>query len=229
MTLSGVGMEGCLRYYLLKLPLRFLKSVFNQCQKNIKINMQVFKMAGLKDELIEAFFSEGAILFGHFILTSGKESDYYINVKKLIANPKALKLIARLMAEKAREAGIDFDRVAGPELGAVPIATALALETGKPLVIVRKKPKGHGTGSQIEGEVNPGERILLVEDVTTTGGSVLRAAGIIEKLGAEVAAISVVVDREEGAEEKIGERYTFLPLVRVSELFERRGTSPAEE
>jgi orotate phosphoribosyltransferase len=125
---------------------------------------------GKRKMLIKAFFDEGAILFGSFVLASGKESDYYINVKKLTTNPKALKLIAELMAERIEVGGIEFDRVAGPELGAVPIATALALETGKPLVIVRKKPKGHGTGSQIEGEVKPGERVLLVEDVTTTGG-----------------------------------------------------------
>ncbi|NJE04083.1 orotate phosphoribosyltransferase [Thermococcus sp. MV11] len=186
-------------------------------------------MGELKERLIEMFFSEEAVLFGHFVLTSGKESDYYINVKKLSTNPEALKLIARLMRETAEGRGIDFDRVAGPELGAVPIATALALETGKPLVIVRKKPKGHGTGSQIEGEVKPGERILLIEDVTTTGGSVLRAAEVLEKAGAKIAAISVVVDREEGAEERIGEEYTFLPLVRVSELFERRDVRSTEQ
>lgn len=181
-----------------------------------------------KEELIRAFFEEGAILFGHFVLTSGKESDYYINVKKLITNPHALKLIAGMMAEEARRRGIGFDRVAGPELGAVPIATALSLETEKPLVIVRKKPKGHGTGSQIEGEIRPGERVLLVEDVTTTGGSVLKAAGVLEGLGAEIAAIMVVVDREEGAEQNIGEKYSFIPLVRVSELFARRDSFSAE-
>lgn len=181
-----------------------------------------------KEELIRAFFEEGAILFGHFVLTSGKESDYYINVKKLITNPHALKLIAGMMAEEARRRGICFDRVAGPELGAVPIATALSLETEKPLVIVRKKPKGHGTGSQIEGEIRPGERVLLVEDVTTTGGSVLKAAGVLEGLGAEIAAIMVVVDREEGAEQNIGEKYSFIPLVRVSELFARRDSFSAE-
>ncbi|WP_297495893.1 orotate phosphoribosyltransferase [Thermococcus sp.] len=174
-----------------------------------------------RDELIEAFFREKAILFGHFVLTSGKESDYYINVKKLITNPGVLKLIAELMKEKAEELGVEFDRVAGPELGAVPIATALSLETGKPLVIVRKKPKGHGTGSQIEGEVRPGDRVLLVEDVTTTGGSVLRSAKVLEKEGAKVTAILVVVDREEGAGENLKD-YTFAPLVTVSELFTRR-------
>ena len=183
----------------------------------------------MKEELIRAFFEEKAILFGHFVLTSGRESDYYINVKKLSTNPRALRLIAGLMAEEAKRAGIEFERVAGPELGAVPIATAVALETGKPLVIVRKRPKGHGTGSQIEGEVKPGERILLVEDVTTTGGSVLRAAEVLEREGAKIAAIMVVVDREEGAEKKIGERYRFIPLVRVSELFASRDSVSTEE
>ncbi|WP_054840824.1 orotate phosphoribosyltransferase [Thermococcus peptonophilus] len=181
-------------------------------------------MKNSKDELIRLFFDEEAILFGRFILTSGgKKSDYYINVKKLSTKPHALKLIAKLMAEEAQKRGIAFDRVAGPELGAIPIATALALETEKPLVIVRKKPKGgHGTGSQLEGEVKAGDKVLLVEDVTTTGGSVLKAAEVLEREGAEIAAVMVVVDREEGAEEAIGAKYTFLPLVRVSELFARR-------
>jgi len=170
-----------------------------------------------KERLIEAFFREGAILFGRFVLTSGRESDYYVNVKKLITKPEVLKLIAEMMAEKAEELGIEFDRVAGPELGAVPIATALSLETEKPLLIVRKKPKEHGTGSQVEGEVKPGERVLLVEDVTTTGGSVLRSAKVLEDMGAKVSAIFVVVDREEGARENL-EDYLFAPLVTVSEL-----------
>jgi len=186
-------------------------------------------MVDLKEELMEMFFSEEAILFGRFVLTSGKESNYYINVKRLVTNPRALRIIARLMKDVLEREGIDFDLVAGPELGAVPIATALALETGKPLVIVRKKPKGHGTGSQIEGEVQPGERVLLVEDVTTTGGSVLRAAKVLEGLGARIVAVSVVVDREEGASESIGRKYSFLPLIRVSELFARRGSSGVEK
>ncbi len=173
----------------------------------------------MKEELIRMIFKENVIRFGHFILTSGRESDYYIDIKKLITNPRALKLIAELMEEKTRRLNIEFDKIAGPELGAVPIATALALKTGKPLLIIRKKKKEHGTGKQIEGDVNPGDRVLLVEDVTTTGGSVLRAAKILEENGARVAAICVVVDREEGAEDAIGREYTFLPLVTVGDLF----------
>ncbi len=173
----------------------------------------------MEEELIRMIFEENAIRFGHFVLTSGKESSYYIDIKKLITNPKALKLIAELMQRKAEALKIEFDRVAGPELGAVPIATALALKTEKPLLIVRKKKKEHGTGKQIEGEIREGDRVLLVEDVTTTGGSVLRAAEILEEKGAKITAISVVVDREEGAGERIRRKYRFIPLVTVGELF----------
>ncbi len=186
-------------------------------------------MSRLKEKLIEMFFEEEAILFGRFVLTSGKESNYYINVKNLITNPEALKLIAEMVEEKAKAVGLAFDKVAGPELGAVPIATAVALKTGKGLLIVRKKPKGHGTGRQIEGKVEPGERVLLVEDVTTTGGSVLRAAEVLERVGADVVGISVVVDREEGAEEAIGKGYPFLPLITVSELFAYRSPPSGEK
>ncbi len=173
----------------------------------------------MKEELIRMIFEEEAIRFGRFILTSGRESNYYIDIKKLITNPRALKLIAELMEEKTRQLNIEFDKIAGPELGAVPIATALALKTEKPLLIVRKKKKEHGTGKQIEGEIKVGDRILLVEDVTTTGGSVLRAAKILEEKGAIVAAISVVVDREEGAKNLIEGKYKFIPLITVKELF----------
>ncbi|MFA4647490.1 orotate phosphoribosyltransferase [Pyrococcus kukulkanii] len=180
----------------------------------------------MKGELIKMIIKEECIKFGHFILTSGKESNYYIDIKKLITNPKALKIIARLIAEKAKELGLQYEKIAGPELGAVPIATALALETEKPLLIVRKKKKEHGTGKQIEGEVKPGDKVLLVEDVTTTGGSVLRAAKVLKENGAEVVGIFVVVDREEGAMENISkEGYKLYPLVVVSELFKAAGVS----
>ncbi|RLF84848.1 orotate phosphoribosyltransferase [Thermococci archaeon] len=181
------------------------------------------EMSKKKDQLIKMIFKEKAIEFGHFILSSGKESDYYINIKKLITNPKALRLIASLMRSKAEELGLEYNKIAGPELGAVPIAVSLALETEKPILIVRKKKKSYGTGRQIEGVVTPEDRVLLVEDVTTTGNSVLRAAKTIEEEGAKVVAIMVVVDREEGAKESLSrEGYMLVPLVSVGELFEYR-------
>ena len=181
------------------------------------------KMSKEKQLLIELIFEEKAIEFGHFVLSSGKESNYYINVKKLITNPKALRIIASLMKIKIDEFALEYDKIAGPELGAVPIAVSLALMSDKPLLIVRKKKKEYGTGRQIEGEVKKGERVLLVEDVTTTGGSVLRAAKALEEEGAKIVGIMVVVDREEGAKEALEkEGYTLIPLVTVGDLFKYR-------
>lgn len=181
-----------------------------------------------KKKLIEAFVTKKAILFGEFTLTSGKKSRYYINVKKLITEPKLLRLMSDMILKEAE--GLEFDRVAGPELGAVPIATAVSLASERPLVIVRKKPKGHGTRSMIEGEVQRGDKVLLVEDVTTTGKSVLRAASVIESLGGEIVGICVIVDREEGAEDRIkGEGYRFMSLLKVSELMNESETKGVQE
>ncbi len=183
--------------------------------------MSAEELGKKKEALIDAFFDRGALLFGDFQLASGKRSDYYIDVKRLLTEPKILKLIGELIIEETKGKGEEFDRVAGPELGAVPLATAISLLAGKPLVIVRKRPKGHGTGSMIEGDVNEGERILLVEDVTTTGGSVLKAAKLLESLGGKVTVVCTVVDREEGARARISsEGYRFISLLRVSEILD---------
>lgn len=148
----------------------------------------------LKNMLIEC----NAIQFGEFTLTSGKKSNYYIDIKRASTNPAILKEIAMGMAPH-----IDGDRIAGMELGAVPIAAAVALETGKPFVIIRKGKREHGTGNQIEGELNKGERVVVVEDVATTGGSVVKSIEILRSAGAVVEKVVVVVDREEGARENL--------------------------
>ncbi len=167
-------------------------------------------MADLKDMLKDC----GAIKFGDFILTSGKKSNYYIDIKLASTNPVVLQRIADEMSSDVRE-----DRVAGMELGAVPIATAVSLKSMKPLLIIRKEAKGHGTGSLFEGSIEEGEIVLLVEDVTTTGGSVVKAIDAVRSAGAEVTRIKVVVDREEGAREKIEAMgIEFIPLVTKSDI-----------
>jgi len=143
---------------------------------------------------IEALKTAGALQFGTFTLASGKTSSYYVDIKRAITRPDLLRTIADGMAPFARTA----DRIAGVELGAVPIAAAVSLATNKPFVMVRKATKEHGTRHDFEGELRPGERVLFVEDVVTTGGT-LRAA--IERLRGHRALIEdcvCVVDREEG-------------------------------
>ena len=150
----------------------------------------MIQMSELSDALKEC----GALQFGEFTLASGAKSDYYINIKKASTDPKVLGLIARLMAEKVCENGIEADRIAGVVLGAVPLEAALALETGLPFVMVRKEKKDHGTGKQIEGDLNEGESVLMVEDVVTTAGSCIKGIHVLREAGADVKWVLSVID-----------------------------------
>jgi orotate phosphoribosyltransferase len=139
-------------------------------------------------------------------------------MKRAITEPEILSTIAKLINEKI---GDDTDKIAGPALGAVPIATAVSLESKKPLLMIRKEKKGYGTSKLIEGSLNEGDNVILVEDVTTTGGSLLKAINAIVDNGGVVQKAFVVVDREEGAMETFAnEGITLEPLISVSEFFE---------
>lgn len=138
---------------------------------------------------------------GDFVLASGKKSSYFVNIKRASTDPKVLREIAKEMA-----AHVDDDmKIAGMALGAVPLAVAVALETDRPFVMVRKEPKDHGTRDLIEGDVLPGERFLIVEDVATTGGSTMRVVSALREKGANVKKVVVVVDRQEGATEMLAQ------------------------
>ena len=170
-------------------------------------------MASIARHLLDC----GAVRFGDFTLTSGQKSRYYVDVKAAMTHPATLRAIAKAMAELARAAG-PFDAVAGMELGAVPIATAVSLEADLPLCIVRKGERAHGTGRRIEGDA-ASKRVFVVEDVTTSGGSTLEAVRVLRDAGATVTHAAVVVDRESGAVGKLAELGVQLhPLVSVSQL-----------
>ncbi len=165
--------------------------------------------------LRDALIACGAVRFGEFTLASGQRSPYYVDIKRATSDPKILRQVGELMT--ARAAGHDL--VAGMELGAVPIAVAVALESGLPFLVVRKKPKEHGTASRIEGVFQPGQRALVVEDVTTTGGSSLQAVEVLREAGLVVDAVATVVDREQGAREAFAAAGVRLDaLVRASEI-----------
>ena len=140
----------------------------------------------------------GALQFGTFTLASGRSSSYYIDIKRAITRPELLRAIADAMAPYAARA----DRIAGVELGAVPIAAAVSLASGKPYVMVRKATKEHGTKKEFEGDLAKGDRVLFVEDVVTTGGTLRGSIERIRGHGAVVEDCVAVVDREEGG--KIG-------------------------
>jgi orotate phosphoribosyltransferase len=136
------------------------------------------------------------VLRGDFLLRSGARSSYYIDKYLFTTQPALLRRIAAALATRMPPG---VQRLAGPVLGAVPLVTALSLETGVPMVIVRTDaPKEYGTSKQIEGTLVAGERVLLVEDVVTTGGAALTAVEVLRAAGAEVVGALVLVDREQG-------------------------------
>ncbi len=171
-----------------------------------------------KSKLIELLKNCGAIKFGRFVLTSGAVSDYYVDIKKASTKPDVLKKIVKMMAEYTE----DYDYLAGMELGAVPLLVALSLETGVPYVIIRKEKKGHGTSKQIEGDNINNKKVLIIEDVTTSGGSVVKTINTIRQNKGLVDEVLVVVDRESGAEEKLHDHdVNFIPLLSVSEFLKK--------
>ncbi|MDD2643820.1 MAG: orotate phosphoribosyltransferase [Methanobacteriaceae archaeon] len=171
-----------------------------------------------KDYLIQILKENKVFEKGDFTLASGKKSNYYVNMKKAITNPEILSTIAKLITDKISDDNID--KVAGPALGAVPIATAVSLESRIPLLMIRKEKKGYGTSKLIEGELCEGDDVIVVEDVTTTGGSLLKAIHAIQDNGGNVSRAFVCVDREEGAVEAFEDANILLePLISVNEFF----------
>jgi orotate phosphoribosyltransferase len=151
---------------------------------------------------------------GDFVLASGKRSNYFVNIKRASTDPRILREIAKQMAPHVGDC-----KIAGMALGAVPLAVAVALETDRPFVMVRKEPKDHGTKELIEGDVAPGESFIVVEDVATTGGSTMKVVSALREKGARVSKALVVVDREEGAAQMLSEHgIELISLFRAKDL-----------
>ena len=166
-------------------------------------------------EFVAGLKACGAVQFGSFTLASGKTSDYYVDIKRAATRPDLLREIARRMAPHLK----GYDRVAGVELGAVPIATAVSLETGLPFLLVRKEAKGHGTKRTFDGEMHAGDRVVFVEDVVTTGGTLRMAIERLREEGAIVDRAVAVVDREEGGAQTLdGAGVRLVSLLRARDL-----------
>jgi orotate phosphoribosyltransferase len=176
----------------------------------------------LREELRE-LIAVRAFTFGNFTLTSGRQSDYYVDGKQVTLDGRGLYLVAVLTLEHCREENIHA--VGGLTLGADPIAAAVAALSGEgehPLTafIVRKEVKAHGTGRAIEGpDLRPGQRVLLVDDTLTTGGTFLQARDAVAATGATIVGALCVVDREEGGREALeAAGITLRALFRRSEF-----------
>ena len=177
---------------------------------------EVFQDAASRRAELARDVVAAAYLRGTYVLSSGQSSRFYVDKYLFTTKPTVLRRLASLLAERLPD---DLDRVAGTELGSVPLATALSLETGVPFVIVRKTRKKHGTAAGIEGELHAGERVVLVEDVVTTASQALAAADVLAGAGAEISSVLAVVDREQGGAAAVAAAgYRFDPLFRLSEL-----------
>ncbi len=165
------------------------------------------------NRILELLIRYKAVEFGDFTLASGAKSRYYIDVKTAIMQPELLSEIAAEVAMK-----YDFDCIAGVAVGGVPLAVAVSLAAKKPCAIIRAAAKDHGKSQMVIGSVE-GKHVLLIEDVTTSGGSSKYGVEELKKAGALIDSVVSVVDREGGAAELLAtEGVTLHPLVRASEL-----------
>lgn len=167
------------------------------------------------EELIKRI-KETAYLEGDFTLRSGKKSKYYLDKYLFETCPDILKALGEEFAKYVTD---DVTLIAGAELGGVALAAATAMETGKNWVIIRNSKKDYGTGKMIEGTLNEGDVVLIVEDIATTGGQVVEAAKIITDAGATVNQIVCVIDRKQGAQENItAAGYKFESILTKNDL-----------
>ncbi len=159
-----------------------------------------------RPSLAEAI-AQVALLRGTFTLRSGKVSSYYLDKYLFSTRPELLRQLAPLFAERlaAMEtaSGSKAVRLAGAELGGIPLVTATSLHTGLPCLFVRNQKKDYGTAKQLEGVLNSGDMVVLVEDVATTGGQALEAVKSIREAGGVVIGVIATIDRLEGARENV--------------------------
>ena len=163
-----------------------------------------------------------ALSRGHFILASGKESNFYLDGRLVTLSPEGAYLIGKLMYEQIHE--LDVEAVGGLTMGADPVATAIAVVShleghGIPAFLVRKEAKGHGKQKLVEGPLRPGARVAIVEDTVTTGESALKAIAAVEALGCSVVTVLALVDRLDGARELLESKgYAYAPLFTIHDL-----------
>lgn len=163
-------------------------------------------MTSVKEQL-SAYIRSEAVFHGEFTLTSGASATYYVDLRKVSLDHRVAPLIGQVMLDVISEFE-NVSAVGGLTMGADPIATAIMHQgaaAGREIdaFVVRKEPKDHGRGRQVEGPDVAGKRVIVVEDTSTTGGSPLKAIQALRAVGAEIVAVAVVVDRNTGAREKI--------------------------
>lgn len=180
-----------------------------------KTEGEVFDNAHLADYLLQV----GCVKFGNFTLKSGLKSPIYLDLRLLASYPKLLSIVARAYASLISD--LEFDRLAAIPYAALPIGTAISLQSGVPMIYPRKEVKEYGTKSSVEGQFEPGARVILIDDLVSSGESKLEAIAQLEAAGLKVLDIAVLVDREGGAVETLSDAgYRLHSVFKLSELLD---------
>lgn len=189
--------------------------------------MNLEHYAALADGLLEL----GCVRFGTFTLKSGLQSPIYLDLRRLVSHPPLLRQVAAAYADLLR--GLTYDRIAALPYAALPIGTAVSLLTGDPLIYPRKEVKTYGTKAAIEGLYRPGERVVLLDDLATTGGSKIEAAEKLRTVGLVVEDVVVLIDRQSGAREELARHrlrlHAAFTLRDLLDFWEARGLVPREQ
>ncbi|XP_055983124.1 uridine 5'-monophosphate synthase [Sorex fumeus] len=155
------------------------------------------------DALVTDLYDVQAFKFGSFVLKSGLTSPVYIDLRGIVSRPRLLSQVAQILFQTAQNAGINFDTVCGVPYTALPLATVICSTNQIPMLIRRKETKDYGTKRLVEGAINPGETCLVIEDVVTSGSSVLETVEVLQKEGLKVTDAIVLLDREQGGKDKL--------------------------
>jgi len=208
-----------------------LRDRINRGRRQVQAVNKEVQPLSLREELILALHDIGCVRFGDFTLVSGQRSPIYLDLRLLVSNPQIMRKVAQAYAEILSP--LTFDRLAAIPYAALPIGTAVAMEMGVPLVYPRKEVKEYGTRRGVEGGFEEGDRVVVLDDLITTGVSKLRAIAPLEEAGLVVEDVVVLVDREQGGAQGLAEHgYKLYAVLRLTEMLRtltRRGRISPEQ
>ena len=180
-------------------------------------------------EFVTFLHQKGIIKFGDFTLASGKSSSYYVDLRLVPSYPHEFRMMVKYLENQiTEEIGLEnFESIVSVPTGGLIIGSALAIETLKPLIYVRSKPKDYGTSKSVEGKIHDGMKVVMIDDVATTGGSVVNAIKLLTEVNVPVKDAYVIVDRMEGAKEALAElgvkMHSILDILQITEvLYEQK-------